>query len=94
MATTSLKIPDELKQRAIQAAQQQGVSPHAFMLGAIERIVQAAGQRAGFVADALATEQETLADGYGYAAEDVHRHIKARIAGESPEQPEARPWRK
>ncbi len=94
MATTSLKIPDELKQRAIQAAQQQGLSPHAFMLGAIEETVQAAEQRASFIAEALAAEQEMLASREGYAAEDVHRYIKARIAGENPERPEARPWRK
>ena len=31
MATTSLKLSDELKQRAIAAAEKKGVSPHAFM---------------------------------------------------------------
>ena len=94
MATTSLKIPDELKERAIHAAQQQGVSPHAFMLGAIEQTVVAAERRAGFVAEALAAEQEMLNSGQGYAAADVHRYIKARIAGKNPAQPEGKPWRK
>lgn len=94
MATTSLKIPDELKQRAINAAQQQDMSPHAFMLNAIEQTVCAAEQRASFVAEALAAEQEMLESGQGYAAEDVHRYIKARIAGENPERPEAKPWRR
>lgn len=94
MATTSLKIPDELKQRTINAAQQQGLSPHAFMVSAIEQTVLAAEQRAGFVAEALAAEQETLNSGLGYAAEDVHRYIKARIAGENPERPQAKPWQR
>lgn len=94
MATTSLKIPDELKQRAINAAQEQGMSPHAFMLNAIEQTVLSAEQRASFIAEALTAEQEMLESGQGYAAEDVHRYIKARLAGENPERPEAKPWRR
>lgn len=93
MATTSLKIPDELKQRAIDAAQRQGLSPHAFMLGAIERTVLATEQRASFVAEALAAEQEMLDSGRGHAAEEVHKYIKARIAGDMPERPKGKPWR-
>ncbi|MDP3438791.1 MAG: hypothetical protein U0989_00755 [Azonexus sp.] len=94
MATTSLKIPDELKQRAINSAQQQGMSPHAFMLEAIEQTVLAAEQRATFIAEALAAERDMLESGLGYAAEDVHRYIKARLAGENPERPEATAWQR
>lgn len=94
MATTSLKIPDDLKERAIQAAQQKGISPHAFMLGAIEQTVLAAEQRASFVSEALAAEREMLDSGQGFAAAEVHRYIKARIAGAMPTPPEAKPWRK
>ncbi len=93
MTTTSLKIPEELKRRTIDAAQQQGLSPHAFMVNAIEQAVLATEQRASFIAEALAAEQEMFESGLGYAADDVHRYIKARIAGERPERPEAKPWR-
>lgn len=94
MATTSLIIPDELKQRATHATQQQGMSPQAFMLNAIEQTVCADEQRPCFIAEALAAEQEMLESGEGYAAEDVQRYIKARLAGENPERPEAKPWRR
>ena len=93
MTTTSLKIPEELKRRAVDAARRQGLSPHAFMVNAIEQTVLASEQRASFIAEALAAEQEMLESGLGYAADDVHRYIKARIAGENPELPEARSWR-
>jgi predicted transcriptional regulator len=93
MTTTSIKIPDELKQRAINAAQQQNMSPHAFMLGAIEQTVLAAEQRAGFVAEALAAEQEMLETGLGYDADDVHAYIDARLAGKNPDRPALKPWR-
>jgi uncharacterized protein (DUF1778 family) len=41
MSTTSLKLPDELKQRAIVAARRQGVTLHAFMLNAIAQAASA-----------------------------------------------------
>ena len=41
MATTSLKLPDELKERAAKAAQELGISPHAFMVDAIRHAADA-----------------------------------------------------
>ena len=93
MATTSLKLPDDLKQRTISAAEQQGISPHAFMVSAIEQAAHAAEQRSSFITDALAAEQEVLASGKAFAAEDVHAYIKARLNGENPERPPLKPWR-
>lgn len=93
MATTSLKLPDELKHRAIAAAQQQGLSPHAFMLRAIEQAATAAEQRASFVGEAQAAREQMLSTGKGYDAGDVHSYLKARIAGKKPAKPKARSWR-
>lgn len=47
MATTSLKLPDDVKQLAVAAAQRRGMTPHAFMVGAIRRAASAAEIRAG-----------------------------------------------
>lgn len=93
MATTSLKIPDELKQRTILAAEQQGVSPHAFMVGAIAQAAEAAEQRQAFVAAAMAAEAQVLETGLSYAAADVHRYIRARAQGRTTEPPVAKSWR-
>ena len=57
MTTTSLKLPDALRQRAAEAAQRQGISPHAFMVQAIEQAATLAEQRAGFVAEALGARE-------------------------------------
>lgn len=59
MATTSLKLSDELKQRVIAAAEKKGVSPHAFMVQAIERAATAAESRASFVSEAQAISSGT-----------------------------------
>lgn len=93
MATTSLKLSDELKQRAIAAAEQQGISPHAFMVSAIEQAASAAELRQGFVNDALAAREAMLRSGEGYDASDVRAYFQARLAGGNPALPSAKKWR-
>jgi len=93
MSTTSLKLSDELKQRAIAAAEKQGVSPHAFMIHAIEQAATAAERRASFVSDAQAAREQMLATRKGYDAGEVHAYLKARLSGDKPAKPKAKPWR-
>lgn len=93
MSTTSLKLPDELKQRAVNAAQELGVSPHAFMVAAIEQAATAAEQRARLVADARAARSEMLETGKGFDADEVHAYLKARVSGKQAAKPRARAWR-
>ena len=94
MATTSLKIPEDLKQRTMDAARKQGVSAHAFMLQAIDQAVTATMLRSEFVANALAAKEEILRTGEGYAAEEVHAYIRAHIeGGASRKKLKAKPWR-
>lgn len=94
MATTSLKLPDDLKARAQAAAEHQGLSPHAFMVQAIELATNSAELRSDFIADALAARKHMQETGIGYAAEDVHEYIRARVRGESPAFPKPTPWQK
>lgn len=94
MHTTSLKLPQDVKQLAINAAKHQGISPHAFMVGAIRTAATNAEKRDQFVADAVAARTEAVASGQGYAAEDVHAYLRARTRGESPSKPKAKAWRK
>jgi predicted transcriptional regulator len=93
MSTTSLKLPEDIKQLAVVAAKHQGITPHAFMVDAIRNAAQAAEKRAAFMADAMASRAEALESGEGYIAEDVHAYIHARVRGEAVEKPKAKPWR-
>ncbi len=93
MSTTSLKLPDELKQRAIVAAEQQGVSPHAFMVGAIEQAAKAAEARQSFINRASAARDDMLKSGEGYDGDEVHAYIRSRLAGRSSERPSLKKWR-
>jgi len=93
VTTTSLKLPDELKQRAVSAAAQLGVSPHAFMVSAIEQAAKATEQRLRFIADARAARQEMIETGKGLDADDVHTFLKAKVSGTKAAKPKARSWR-
>lgn len=94
MSTTSLKLPDELKQRAASAAQELGISPHAFMVDAIRHAADAFEQRSHFVAQAQAARTEMLQSGLGHEAEDVRTYLRQRLTDKETERPGAKPWRK
>ena len=93
MATTSLKLPAEIKQRAIMAAQKQGITPHAFMVSAIEQAAITAETRAHFVAEATRARSSMLKSGKGYAAGEVHTYLRSRLAGKELTRPKAKSWR-
>lgn len=93
VSTTSLKLPEDIKQLAVAAAKQQGVTTHAFMVEAIRAAATNAERRAQFVADAVASRKEAVKSGRGYAAEEVHAYLKARAKGKSAPKPRAKTWR-
>lgn len=93
MSTTSLKLPEDIKQLAVAAAKHQGVTPHAFMVDAIRTAAVAAEKRAAFVSDAVASRAETLKSGKGYSAAEVHAYVRARAHGKAIAKPKARSWR-
>jgi predicted transcriptional regulator len=92
MPTTSLKLPDDLKQRAANAAQQLGMSPHAFMVSAIEQAATATELRTRFIADAKEARYEMIESGKGFKADDVHAYLKAKVSGKKVVKPKAHSW--
>lgn len=93
MTTTSLKLSDELKQRAVRAAESEGLSPHAFMVQAIEQAATKAERRASFTTAAHAAREEAIATGEAYDADAVHDWLKARASGKKTAKPKAVHWR-
>jgi predicted transcriptional regulator len=93
MSTTSLKLPDELKQLAIAAAKHRGITPHAFMVEAIRTVATAEKLRADFVADAVAARADSVRSGKGFRAADVHAYARARAQGRAAAKPKAKSWR-
>lgn len=93
MSTTSLKLPDELRQRAVSAAEELGISPHAFMVNAIRQATHDVEQRATYVTQARQARGEMLEGGDGHAAEDVRIYLRRRIEDGQLGRPAKKPWR-
>ncbi len=90
MATTSLKLPDDLKQRVANAAHELGVSPHAFLVSAIEQAARSTEQRLQFIAEAKAAREEMAETGKGLDADEVHAFLNAKVSGKKVAKPKAR----
>ena len=87
-ATTTLKLPDELKARIAAVAQQSGKSAHAFMVKALELQTELAERRTAFVADALLAREEVARYGLVVDADEVFDYLKARAEGKPARKPD------
>lgn len=94
MPPTTLKLSPELRARIRAVADKTGLTPHAFMVAAIERETELAERRRGFIAEALEARADVARTGLAIDARELHKYLKARAAGERSARPKARRWRK
>ena len=81
VSTTSLKLPEEIKLQAANAAKDLGITPHAFMVEAIKQASINAELYRSFLTDSNNALNEVLQDGKVYDSDKVFKHLKARVAG-------------
>lgn len=93
VAATSIKISSRLKAKIERLARTAGESSHAFMLRALEGQVEAAERYQGFLRDGIRADEAMLRSGLGYAADDVHAYLEAKIAGRRTRRPRPVRWR-
>jgi predicted transcriptional regulator len=93
MSATSLKLPDDLKQRLAQLAANAGQTPHAYMIDALSREAERADLQAKFAADADRSEKQTLASGKAHSLNAAFDYLEARLSGKKVKKPRARSWR-
>jgi predicted transcriptional regulator len=93
VAATSIKIPRGLKTKIERLARSAGESSHAFMLRALEGQVEAAQRYEAFVREGIQADEAMLRSGLGYAAEDVHAYLAAKVAGRRARKPRPVRWR-
>ena len=86
-ATTTLKLPETLKQRIAPLAEAAGKTPHAWMVEALETQTSAMERRREFVESALAAEAEVERTGRVYKSEDVHAWMLAKASGRKVPKP-------
>ena len=93
MATTTLKLSDELKKRIARLVEGSDTTMHAFLVRAVEQATIAAEKRAEFVAAALKAREEYQRTRRGYSLEQVSEWARKRAASQKVARPKARTWR-
>ena len=94
-ATTSLKLPDTLKNTIAKVAAFEGKSAHALMVDTLQSAMEDALVRQQFYADGEASYQETLQTNSVFGGADVKAYLLARVnrgkSGEKTGRPQAQP---
>ena len=93
MAATSLKLPEDLKQRIAKLAAAAGQTPHAFMVDTLAREAERSELRERFAADSAESEREALATGKTYPLADAFDYLESRVADSKAKRPRTRRWR-
>jgi predicted transcriptional regulator len=89
MSTTSIKLPDALKERLAAVVKKQDRSAHAFMLQAIEKEVERAELQEDFHQVALARMRRFERTGSAVSMKEMDIYVKALVAGKNPPKPKA-----
>lgn len=90
MSTTSLKLPDELKQKIAELAPGVAQTPHAYMVEAIAERVARDEKRRNLLEAAERSAAHFRRTGIAYAHEDVMRHFLAKSQGKAAGKPKPR----
>ena len=94
MSTTTLRLPDELRERIAKLAEKSGKTAHGVMLDAIAQKVEEEELRASFHEEADARFTEMMASGAGIPWHDMRAYLQARASGKTAKAPKAKRWRK
>lgn len=94
MPTTTLRVPEELKERVADLARRTGKTTHAFMLEAIEESVRMAEARQAMLDEARERFQEVEATGRAIDWHEMRAFLKDRAAGRKAASPRTRSWRR
>lgn len=89
-ATTTLKLPDDLKARIVPLAEAASKTPHAWMVEALSIQAALSERRQAFIASAMKAEQEVADNGLIYEADEIFSYLKAKVDGGKPRWPKAR----
>jgi predicted transcriptional regulator len=90
MSTTTIRLPDELKNRVARAAKRAGTTSHNFILEAIAEKAEMVEQRNDFIATAETRYANIVESGKTIPWKDMQRHLADRMAGKKSPRPNAK----
>jgi len=90
MATTTIRLPEELKARIASAAERAGQTTHSFILEAIAEKAELEEQRANFDAEADARFAKIIEAGKTIPWTEMRRYLEDRVADRQAQRPVAK----
>lgn len=90
MPTTTIRLPEALKERIAEAAERTGKSSHAFILDAIAESVDEEERRNDFQDTAERRYAEIIASGKTIPWSKMRAYLENRLAGRRTSRPKAR----
>ena len=90
MATTTIRLPQDLKARIASAAERSGKTTHSFILEAIAEKAALEEQRADFDAKANARFARIVESGKTIPWGDMRRYLEERLEGKQIPRPVAK----
>lgn len=91
-ATTTIRLPPELRARLQALSEQTGRSAHSLIVEAVERHADYEEQLQALVREAIAADARIEETGEVYRAEDVHAWMQRLAKGARAARP--KPWRR
>jgi predicted transcriptional regulator len=91
-ATTTIRLPPELRARIHALAKQSGRSAHSFIVEAVERHAGYEEQMRSLVTEAMAADADVERTGEVYRADDVHAWLE-HLAKDGA-APRPKPWQR
>lgn len=90
MPTTTVRLPDDLKDRIARAAELAGMTSHAFILDAIAERVDAEERRNAFHDTAERRYAEIVASGETIPWSEMRTYLEDQLAGKKSNRPAPR----
>ncbi|MBM3343557.1 MAG: CopG family transcriptional regulator [Betaproteobacteria bacterium] len=90
MSTTTIRLPQELKNRVARAAERVGTTPHGFILEAIAEKTTDAETREAFLDQAEARYAQIVATGKTIPWPEMRRYLERKSQGRKAVRPKPR----
>jgi predicted transcriptional regulator len=90
MSTTTIRLPDELKEKIARVAKREGMTAHSFILEAVAEKAALAEQRNDFLSVAESRYADIVASGKTIPWADMQRYLKDRASSKKATRPTAK----
>lgn len=90
MPTTTVRLPQNLKQRIARAAERAGTTAHNFILEALAEKADQEERRAEFLETAERRYAQITSSGKTVPWDEMRKHLERRTAGKKSVRPKAR----